>query len=80
MFYGILLLPKDITPGERRPVVVCQYGLEGSSQATVTGDKTSYRDFASRLARRGFIVFAPQHLYRGGWTIKLELLRVGRFK
>ena len=26
--YGILLLPKDIKPGERRPVVVCQHGLE----------------------------------------------------
>ena len=64
--YGILLLPKDIGKGEKRPVVVCQHGLEGSAQATVTGDHTSYRDFASRLAKRGFIVFAPQHLYRGG--------------
>lgn len=27
--YGILLIPKDIKPGERRPVVVCQHGLEG---------------------------------------------------
>ena len=27
--YGILLVPKDIKPGERRPVVVCQHGLEG---------------------------------------------------
>ena len=25
--YGILLLPKDNEPGERRPVVVCQHGL-----------------------------------------------------
>src|SRR6185503_12064872 len=27
--WGVLLLPKDIKPGERRPVVVCQHGLEG---------------------------------------------------
>src|SRR5207244_4014256 len=27
--YGILLLPKDLKPGEKRPVVVCQHGLEG---------------------------------------------------
>ena len=27
--YGILLLPKGIKEGERRPVVVCQHGLEG---------------------------------------------------
>lgn len=65
-FYGILLLPTDMGQGEKRPVVVCQHGLEGRAQSTVSGDHTSYRDFASRLARRGFIVFAPQHLYRGG--------------
>src|SRR5262249_11848257 len=27
--YGILLLPKGIKQGEKRPVVVCQHGLEG---------------------------------------------------
>ena len=27
--YGILLVPKGIKPGEKRPVVVCQHGLEG---------------------------------------------------
>ena len=27
--YGILLLPKDLKAGEKRPVVVCQHGLEG---------------------------------------------------
>ena len=26
---GILLVPKDLKPGERRAVVVCQHGLEG---------------------------------------------------
>src|SRR5262249_34235272 len=30
--YGVLLLPKDIQPGERRPVVVAQHGLEGRPQ------------------------------------------------
>jgi len=65
IFYGILLVPKDLTAGERRPLVVCQHGLEGRAQFTVTGDKVSYRDFAARLARKGFITFAPQHLYRG---------------
>ena len=27
--YGVLLVPKDLKPGEKRPVVVCQHGLEG---------------------------------------------------
>lgn len=66
MFYGILLVPKSIRSGERRPVVVCQHGLEGRAQHAVEGDYTSYRGFAARLAERGFVTFAPQHLYRGG--------------
>lgn len=65
VLYGTLLVPKDLQPGQRRPVVVCQHGLEGRTEHTVTGDKTSYRDFAARLARRGLITFSPQHLYRG---------------
>ncbi len=61
--YGILLLPKDLQPGERRPVVVCQHGLEGRPQDIVTGDHPAYHDFAAKLAERGFITFAPQNLY-----------------
>ena len=63
--YGIILVPKDLQAGERRPVVVCQHGLNGRAEHTVVGDMTSYRDFSAHLARRGFVVFAPQHLYRG---------------
>jgi len=61
--YGILLLPKDLQPGERRPVVVCQHGLEGRPRDVVEGDVPAYHDFAARLAERGFITFAPQNLY-----------------
>ncbi len=64
--YGILLLPKDLKPGERRPVVVCQHGLEGRPQDTI--GKASYhyyKAFAAELANRGFITFAPQNLYIG---------------
>jgi dienelactone hydrolase len=64
--YGILLVPKNIKPGERRPVVVCQHGLEGRPQQVVTGNSASYHDFAARLAERGFITFAPQNLYLFG--------------
>ena len=63
--YGILLLPKDLKPGERRPVVVCQHGLEGrpSDVADPKVDNKAYNQFAIRLAERGFITFAPQNLY-----------------
>jgi len=66
---GILLMPKDIKPGEKRPVVVCQHGLEGVPMDTISGKGTSgygpYKAFASRLAERGFITYAPQNPYRG---------------
>lgn len=61
--YGILLVPKDIPPGQRRPVVVCQHGLEGRPQHTIEGDHPAYHNFAARLAEEGFVVFAPQNPY-----------------
>jgi dienelactone hydrolase len=63
--WGILLLPKDLKPGERRPVVVCQHGRRGIPQNVIEGDVGYYHDFAARLAERGFITFAPHNLYRG---------------
>ena len=61
--YGVLLVPKDIKPGQRRPVVVCQHGLEGRPADTIAGDHPAYHDFAGVLAERGFVTFAPQNLY-----------------
>lgn len=63
--YGVLLLPNDLKEGEKRPVVVCQHGLEGRPQDVFLGDNPSYHDFAAKLAERGFITFAPQNLYIG---------------
>lgn len=68
--WGYLLVPKDLKPGERRPVVVCQHGLEGVPEDTITEDTKSrgygyYKAFAARLAEQGFIVYAPHNPYRG---------------
>ncbi len=63
--WGVLLVPKDIRPGEKRPVVVCQHGRNGLPKDVIEGDKPSYHDFAARLAERGFITFAPHNPYRG---------------
>ena len=68
--WGVLLLPKDLKPGERRPVVVCQHGLEGVPMDTITTDPKSpgygpYKGFSTQLVKRGFIVYAPQNPYRG---------------
>ena len=63
--WGVLLLPKDLKPGDRRPVVVCQHGRSGLPKDVIEGDHRAYHDFAARLAERGFIVFAPHNPYRG---------------
>jgi hypothetical protein len=83
--YGILLVPKDIRPGERRPVVVCQHGLEGRPVDVADPEKESpvYHRFAVRLAEEGFVTFSPQNPYilgdrfriiqRKGHPLKLAL-------
>jgi dienelactone hydrolase len=69
--WGVLLVPKDLKPGERRPVVVCQHGLEGVPADTIVADTNAqgwkyYKAFAAKLAERGFIAFSPHNPYRGG--------------
>ncbi len=68
---GTLLVPKGIKAGERRPVVVCQHGVEGQPADVITEEPESrafrlYKGLAAKLAERGFVTFAPQNFYRGG--------------
>lgn len=61
---GILLIPKDIRPGERRPVVVFQHGLGGLPEPLVDPNIESvYHSFGSQLADEGYVVYAPQNPY-----------------
>lgn len=62
--YGILLVPKDIRPGERRPVVFTQHGLQGKPEDALgvipnPNADSVYDRFGWKLARRGYLVFAP---------------------
>ncbi len=65
--HGILLVPTGIKAGEKRPVVVCQHGLEGRPTDVCNKDKKTqyYNSFGTQLAERGFVVFAPQNPYIG---------------
>ncbi len=82
--YGVLLLPKDLKPGERRPVVVVQHGLEGRAQSmfglepneSISGnrDYNYYINIGSVLADQGFIVYAPQNPYLSPFR---QIARVG---
>ena len=80
--YGILVVPKDIKAGERRPVVVCQHGLEGRPQSTIgQKDHHYYKAFTTTLAQRGFVTFAPQNLYIFGdrfRTLQFKANAIGR--
>jgi len=61
---GVLLIPKDIKPGERRPVVVAQHGLFGRPEPIVEPDyKSVYHSYGAKLADLGYIVYVPQNLY-----------------
>jgi dienelactone hydrolase len=63
--FGVLLIPNDLKPNERCPVVVCQHGLEGRPRDVVDPTKKTqyYNSFGAQLADRGFVVFAPQNPY-----------------
>jgi dienelactone hydrolase len=74
--HGILCLPADLKSGERRPVVVCQHGLEGrpSDISDPAVQSPYYHQYGLRLAERGFITFAPQNPYIGN-TVFRQVLR-----
>ena len=66
--FGVLLVPKDLKSGEKRPVVVCQHGLEGRPRDTIEAGidgERYYHRFAHHLAERGFVTFSPQNPYIG---------------
>lgn len=63
--WGILLIPKDLRAGERRPVVVSQHGRHGLPKDLIEPAESPYNQVASKLADLGYIVFVPHNLYRG---------------
>jgi dienelactone hydrolase len=63
--WGVLILPKDLKEGEKRPAVVVQHGRNGLPRDWIDFDKTAYSHAGTELAERGFIVFAPHNIYRG---------------
>ena len=62
--WGYLLLPNDLKPDEKRPVIVVQHG--GSGLPNVMIDKTNpiYKGLATQLVERGYIVFSMHFPWR----------------
>ncbi len=77
--YGILVLPAGVGsadgPSARRPVVVCQHGLEGRPSDLAHPDiqNNAYHKYAFRLAEQGFVTFSPQNAYIGRTTFRQVL-------
>lgn len=59
--WGVLALPKDLEPGEKRPTVVLQHGIGGTPSTPERVD--SYNNVMPKLARRGFAVFSVHAPY-----------------
>ncbi len=81
---GILLIPKNIKPGERRPLVVMQHGLAGQPkdviEATAAQAEGNYHSFAAKLAAKGYIVYAPQNPCIGDERFRLIVRRANPLK
>ncbi|GHU37174.1 hypothetical protein FACS1894105_08790 [Clostridia bacterium] len=61
---GTLLIPADMKEGEKRPVVVCQHGLNRGAKAHIRGDNLDGDTiFFSEICEKGFIVYAPQGVF-----------------
>jgi dienelactone hydrolase len=71
--YGLLLLPKSIKAGERRPVVFALHGYSDRPEDVVKRDRLYHR-YAAGLAERGYVVFAPMTSVQDGRQ-RTELVR-----
>lgn len=65
--YGVLLRPLGLKPGEKRPVVVLQHGLQGRPQWLFQQPEGRslevYSNYGETLVRAGFVVYIPQNPY-----------------
>jgi len=65
--YGLLFLPKNLKADEKYPTIVVQHGrntrVEQLIETSGAGEMLRLAGVLTRLARKGYITFAPQHLY-----------------
>lgn len=72
----MLLIPRGLQEGERRTIVVCQHGLEGTPFDTISREPrawSTYKAFSEQLVMQGYVVYAPQNPYRGGDQFRARL-------
>ncbi|SHG30595.1 Dienelactone hydrolase family protein [Fodinibius roseus] len=60
--WGILAVPKNINPDDKRPAIVMQHGIGGLPTTSIRVE--SYHHVLNALVNRGFVVFAPYNPYQ----------------
>lgn len=60
---GLYIVPKGLKTGEKAPLVVSMHGGGGSPEVALFHGGANYHDMVRGGVKRGYIVFAPQHLF-----------------
>ncbi len=60
---GIYIVPKSLKPGKKAPLVISMHGGGGSPEVALFHGGANYHDMVRGGVKRGYIVFAPQHLF-----------------
>ena len=60
---GLYIVPKSLKAGEKAPLIVSMHGGGGSPEVALFHGGANYHDMVRGGVKRGYIVFAPQHLF-----------------
>jgi dienelactone hydrolase len=59
---GLYIVPKSAR--EKRPLVISMHGGGGSPEVALFNGGANYHDMVRGAVKRGYVVYAPQHLFR----------------
>ncbi len=60
---GIYIVPKSLKDNETAPLIISMHGGGGSPEVALFKGGANYHDMVRGGVKRGYIVFAPQHLF-----------------
>ncbi|MBS0260934.1 MAG: dienelactone hydrolase family protein [Planctomycetes bacterium] len=60
---GLYIVPKSLPPQTRAPLIVSMHGGGGSPEVALFRGGANYHDMVRGGVKRGYVVFAPQHLF-----------------
>ena len=60
---GIYIIPKSLKAGAKAPLVISMHGGGGSPEVALFKGGANYHDMVRGGVKRGYVVFAPQHLF-----------------